>query len=48
VTRRAIRIKHTVAGYHRSRMQSLDPIQRAQPLAPGLFIALREIGVIVS
>jgi hypothetical protein len=40
-----IEVKHTMTGYHCSRMQGLDLIQRAQPLAPGLFIALREIEV---
>ena len=45
VTRRAIGVKHAMTCYHCSRMQGLDLIQRAEPLAPGLFIALREIEV---
>src|SRR5262249_28016041 len=43
VTRRAVGIKHAMAGYHAIRMQSLNLIERAQPLASGLFIALAEV-----
>jgi hypothetical protein len=45
MTRRAIGIKHTVAGYYSSRMQGLDFVERAQPLAPSLSIALGEVEV---
>ena len=45
VTRRAVGLKHTVAGYHGSGIEGCDLIQCAQPLAPGLFIALRKIKV---
>src|SRR5262249_7146831 len=45
VTRRAVGIKHAMAGYHGIRMQSLNLIERAQPLVSGLFIALGEIGM---
>jgi hypothetical protein len=38
VTRGAIGVKHTMTGHHCSRMQGLDVIQRAEPLAPGVFI----------
>jgi hypothetical protein len=34
-----------MTGYHCSRIQALDLIQRVELLAPGVFIALREIGV---
>ena len=34
-----------MTGYHGSRVQGLDHVQCAQPLAPGLCIALREIEV---
>src|SRR6266403_4442311 len=44
VTRRTVGIKHTMTGYHGFRMQSLDCIKRSQSLAPGLFIALSQIG----
>jgi len=47
VTRRAVGIKHTMTGYHGFRMQGLDCIKRSQPLAPGLFIALGQIGMCV-
>ena len=45
VRRRAIRVTDTMPRYHCTRVQGLDLIQRAQPLDPGLFIALREIEV---
>ena len=45
MTRRAVGIKHTMAGCHGIRMQSLNLIERARPLASGLFIALGEIGM---
>ena len=34
-----------MSGYHCSRMQGFDLIQRPQPLTPGLFIALSEVRV---
>ena len=34
-----------MAGYYSSRMQGLDLVQRAQPIGPGLVVALREIGM---
>ena len=45
VTRRAVGVKDTMTSYDCFRMKSLDLIQRAQPLDPGLFIALCEIEV---
>ena len=45
VTRRAVGIKDTMTSYDYFRMKSLNLIQRAQPLDPGFFIALREIEV---
>jgi hypothetical protein len=45
VTKRAVGVKDTMTSYDCFRMMSLYLIQRAQPLAPGLFIALGEIEV---
>ena len=42
VTRRAIGVKHPVTGYDCLWMQGFDLIPGAQPLAPGILIALRE------
>ena len=41
----AIGIDHTVTGHDCLRMQRLDFIERSKPLAPSLFVALREIKV---
>src|SRR5580704_15450511 len=43
VTRRAVGVKNTMTSYDCFRMKGLDLIERAQPLASCLFIALREI-----
>src|SRR5216684_5913359 len=50
VQRRAIRVEHAMSGNYCLRTQSLDGIQRAQPLTSGLFVALREIrvGIVVD
>src|SRR5260370_4463468 len=50
VQRRAIRVEHAMSGNYCLRTQSLDRIQRAQPLTSGLFVALREIrvGIVVD